>query len=962
MYRRGKKNQQFSFLTSISLGLCTLSMGAVAQTPSAADTGPDALQEIVVTGSRVIANGNDSPTPTTVVTADELTKVNPGPILQALSALPQLPATPNQGGQGPGPQGLINLRGIGSDRNLIQFDGLRVGFTTNGFAGQGVDSNLIPQLLLKRVDIVTGGASAVYGSDAVSGVINYVVDHDFNGIKIVGQAGESTYSDDHTWNAGFAAGMPLLDGRAHVEVSYQDFNDPGISNRFDRAWGRGLYSIQGSGNAANPFNLYSNTRLGFLSFGGLIGSGPLAGLNFTQNGVLSPFVHGQPTATPGIEIGGDGAYFSSAWAIAKQDSQNGLLRFDFDVTDRVHAFAQLAVGNVLYVTNDFPGNDNLGFFGGPTAIGYNNAYLGSIQPAYQALIAGQNPLSSFSYSRMFTGSQMPAPTSYLSSTQYLFSTGLNGAWGAYKWNVSYERQDATNNTEDPNALNNGRLAAALNAVINPANNQVVCHAALVNQAYANCVPLNVFGPGSVSPQAFNYIQQDTRNTSTYLMDDVTASISGAPINDWAGPVNMALSAEWRRLAYEVTSDALPTDPVDCNGIQFNCGPGTPAYSLGASANFPKTSEHVAELGYEAEVPLLKNVTLVKSLDLNGAARYTNYQASGSVWTWKLGANWHLNDEFLMRVTRSRDIRAPSLTDLYQPPTQALDQFTDLHTGVTGSVNEITQGNPHLKPEDSDTFTFGIVWTPKFIDGASLSLDYYHIKITNGLVTLDAHQQANEVACENSNGTSPVCDIYVRPHPFSDRSADNFPILAYNEEINSAGLLTYGMDVELDYAHRLFGRPFSSRLLANYQPHLIYDTGPGGQFDVGGAADGIGGLPQTPNVRAVLELNYEVIPNLTASLQERYRNAMKQFADSTPPFVFAIGKLPPTEYTDGTLSYRWKLSGAVLDTYINVKNIFNKQPQPWASSGGGSLIGSFGGYSLGDDAIGRYFKVGFSLKI
>ena len=601
-------------------------------------------------------------------------------------------------------------------------------------------------------------------------------------------------------------------------------------------------------------------------------------------------------------------------------------------------------------------------FGGPTAIGYNNAYLGGIQPAYQALIAAQNPLSSFSFAKMITGDQMPAPTSYLSSTQYLFSTGLNGASGAYKWNVGYERQDSVNNFEDPNSLNNGRLYAALNAVINPANNQVVCHAALVNPAYANCVPLNVFGPGSVSPQAFQYIRQDTRNASRYQMDDFIASITGAPISDWVGPVNMALSAEWRRLAYGVTSNALPTDPVDCNGIQFNCGPGTPAYTLGATANFPKASEHVTEAAYEVELPLLKGLALAKSLDLNGAVRYTNYQASGSVWTWKLGATWHLNDAFTVRTTRSRDIRAPSITDLYQPPTQALDQFTDLHTGVTGSVNEINQGNSKLKPEDSDTATLGIVWTPQFIDGASLSLDYYHIKITNGLVTLDAHQQVNEVACENSGGTSPVCDIYVRPHPFSDRSPDNFPILAYNEQINSAGLLTYGLDMELDYAHRFFGRPFSSRLLVNYQPHLIYDTGPGGKFDVGGAADGIGGLPHTPSLTGLLELNYEVAPNLTATVQERYRNAMKQFADSSTPFVFAIGKLPSTEYTDVTLNYRWKLGGAGLDTYLNIRNVFNTQPQPWASSGGGSLIGAFGGYSLPDDAVGRYFTVGFRLKI
>ena len=953
------------------IGAHAFAPGAAAQTnppaPSAAAAeAPQELEQITVTGSRVISNGSDSPTPVTVVSVDQLQEMNPGPLTQGLAMLPELLATPNQGGQGPTPQAVFNLRGIGGTRNLILFDDHRVAPTTNG-ATEGVDSNLIPQLLLKRVDVVTGGASAVYGSDAVSGVINYVVDHNFNGLKVVGQAGESTYSDDHTWNVGLAAGTPLFDGRGHVEFSYQDFNDPGIENRFSRGWGQGLWSMQGSvpgstataGTPANPFGLYSNTRLAVTSFGGLINSGPLAGQQFAQNGVLSPFTHGAATGTPGVEIGGDGAYYSSTWAWARQNMDQAFGRFDYDLNDNVKAYAELAFGSVLYVTNDHSANAEVR----TKAVGYNNAYLSSVAPADQAVIAGQlaaNPLSSFNFSRIFTGDQFPAPVDYSRENQYIFITGLDGRWGQYTWKLSYDRQDSVTDADDPNNLSNARLYASMNAVVNPANGQIVCHAALVNAAYANCVPLNLFGPTASSQAAFNYIRQDTRSSTTYLMDDVTASIAGAPLNDWAGPIDMAVSAEWRKLSYRVLSNALPTDAVDCAGIQFNCNSGTSPYFTTIVADFAQTSERVTEAAYEAEVPLLANQFLAKSLALNAAARYTDYQTSGNVWTWKIGGTWELNDEFRMRGTRSRDIRAPGLVDLYQPATVAVTNITDIHTGVTGPVNSLTVGNPNLTPEIADTWTGGFVWKPHFLEGASLSLDYYHINIRNGLNTLAARQPATMLACEQSGGTSPICALYVRPFPFSDTSPGNFPSEIVNEELNTAGLLTYGADGELDYSHLLFGHNFLVRVLANYQPHLIYNFGPGGIIDVGGAADGVGGLPPTPNVKGVFEANYAVVQSVAVTVQERYRNALKQ--NGSQLIFFAVGKVPPAFYTDLTLNYKPNVGAGNLETYLMVRNLFNHQPAPWASSGGGSEIGEFGGWAQGDDPIGRYFTLGFRYKL
>ena len=312
--------------------MATAAFAYAASPTPAAQAGTEELEEVTVTGSRVIANGNDSPTPVTVLSTEQLLLANPGNVTTAMQMLPTFMGSPTQGGQSSTNfQAVMNLRGMGGSRNLVLFDGHRVMPTTLLGAGisVGVDSNLIPTMLLKRVDVVTGGASAVYGSDAVSGVINYVVDNNFNGVKVNVQGGQSTYGDDKAYNIGVAAGTPLFGGRGHIEFSAQRINDPGIPDRFSRAWGRQVWSMQGSvvgstaaaGSAANPYALYSNARFSVTTFGGLINSGVLADLQFAQNGVLSPFNHGARTGSSGAESGGDGAYYTTypAFGAQKQD-------------------------------------------------------------------------------------------------------------------------------------------------------------------------------------------------------------------------------------------------------------------------------------------------------------------------------------------------------------------------------------------------------------------------------------------------------------------------------------------------------------------------------------------------------------------------------------------------------------------------------------------------------------------
>ena len=333
--------------------------GKATATATAAESQAGAaeeLGEVVVTGSRVIANGNASPTPVTVVTVEDVLRVQPTTIADALNSLPTFGssrnqfANPNNGvtvqtGGGNTAGNNLNLRNLGSARTLILFDGLRVPPTN---ASGLVDVDMIPQVLLQRVDVVTGGASAVYGSDAVTGVVNFITNRNFNGVKANAQYGRTQLNDDITYNAGIAGGQSLFGGKGHIEGSFEYRDDKGVDRRSTRDPSHQTWSIQGAGTAAVPFYLTPYARQNNSTFGGLIvanttGNGALTGQTFNTNGVLTPFVHGTPALSAGNtnEIGGDGVWFDTSLKSSLKSYQL-FGRFDYDLTGTIHGYATVA--------------------------------------------------------------------------------------------------------------------------------------------------------------------------------------------------------------------------------------------------------------------------------------------------------------------------------------------------------------------------------------------------------------------------------------------------------------------------------------------------------------------------------------------------------------------------------------------------------------------------------------------
>ena len=933
--------------------LLVIGQAAYAQTAPIAPPAGDAVaqvEEVVVTGSRVISNGNNSPTPVTAVTTETLINQRPTSLTESVQVLPVFSGSRSQTsnpsatggvGGGNGVAAQLNLRNIGANRNLVLMDGRRVPPTS---ISNIVDADVIPQLLVQRVDVVTGGVSAVYGSDAVTGVVNFITDTKFNGFKAQGQLGVSKYGDGEQQELGVAVGTKVLDDRGHFEASYEYRNDEGVSRRSDRSFFTRPVVV-GNG-VAIPYQLIENATLSAQPFGGRItctGACAINGQYFATDGVLSPFVNGTTYAGTTTQSGGAGGYLDNSLK-ASQRMHQLYARFDYDLTDNVQFFASLGG---TFKRNEFYGDaPNLSNI----VLNKNNAFL-------PAAYAAQIPGATFNLSKIFD--QAPRFGAIPESRQLIFNTGLKGKLGAYDWNLGYTRGQTKLTTLLINNVNNQKLSAALDAVAGTGGTPV-CYAATqaaTASAYANCAPLNLFGPTSASAAAMDYILEDTNYVAKTNQDDITGDISGSPFDTWAGPVVVALSGEWRQQTFESTSDARPDQFADCTNLRYNCNT-TGARTFLYRNTFPasgQVKQRVWEIAAETNVPLIKDVPLIQSFEVNGAARYTSYDTVGDYWTWKLGADWHVNDDLRFRGTLSRDIRAPTLNDLYAPTSVVIVTNQDLKTLATNPLPSVNVANPDLTAEVGNTKTVGLVYKPSFAPGLSVAIDYYEIKIKNAITTVQGFQPAIQNGCNLTN-VATYCDLIVRD---SSGAVTDWLV----KPINLAVVETKGVDFEANYSGSLFGHRLTLRGLAAYQPHIYYRQPAVPTIDQGGVAFGSTGITAAPSWRLTGMASYNFTDSLRVDLMQRWRNDLKISGD--PTVVFLNGEDTIDSYGQTSINVAYQLNNERLgrsEVFLNVQNLFNAKPPAANATGTAAAPGGFGGFALTDDPIGRYFTVGFRMKL
>ena len=995
-----------SYLRTILVG--TASVLALATAAQAQPAAPS-TETVTVTGTR-IENGSGMPTPTTVMSPDQLNTLTPTSIPEALAQLPMFAPTlgttshtePNGRGFGT-PTNNLNLHNLGTIRTLVLMDGNRVPGT---FYDTTVNVDMLPQMLVQRVDVVTGGASAVYGSDAVAGVVNYVLDHNFTGFKGLVQGGISTYGDAATARVGFAAGMNVLD-KGHFEMSAEYFNRDSVPDASARPYGDPAHSCQTTGSSTsstNPQVLSCNIRQSNVSPFGLIASGPQKGMQFSADGKsIIAFNPGTTTGTGNANVGGDGGVLHNETLISADHNGQVYGRFDYDFNDRISFWADARYGSA-WTSGASQGYTNTDgqypiwlYSGNPYFTAAENAALFPAGTTAVDIARFNNDLS-----RQLNIKQ--------STNTEAVSAGFKGkAFGDFDWDVHYTHGQNAVTLQSINNMNTARFYAAIDAVTDPNTGNTVCRTSITAPgAFPGCQPLNILGQGNSTTAGQQYVFGTTWWQARNKMDDFTANLTGTVFEGWAGPIKSAVGFEYRHQALKV----ITSDP---NGVTFNpqnlrLAPfGTYALGNGGTAatnpfgSYPSSdlswfkevqsggvgAEDITEGDIELDVPLLKDLPFAQLVSLNGAYRYTSYSTNGlalsgpvsssfSANTYKLGLEWTVTDDVRFRASLSRDMRAPTLWDLYQQQVVTSSGITDARftdpaapagantvgTNQNGSVNTVSGGNPNLKPETSNNTTMGVVFTPRFIPGLTASVDYYYVKIGNAISSVSGNANSTYQLClESPNLSSPYCNLITRPLGYLNTTPANFPTqiisLAQNVAMNSRG----GFDTEIDYTTDLSSWAamngfLNVRLLWNRQQvagTISVASLPGAQYSEAVNTSG------TPRDRATLSVGY-ANEGFSATVTEQFIAQQNWFGTTNPPTTRLVvnGPIPAYWLTALALTYDFNVEEQPVTGFLNINNLFNNS---------GPITGGFQG-SPGflyptptyADIIGRYFTVGVRVRM
>jgi iron complex outermembrane recepter protein len=933
-----------SFWLASGVSLAALCAGvAQAQTPppqTEAAAEPDEQgateegRDIVVTGSR-IGTGFQAPTPVTVSTQEELVSLAPRNLADGLNQLPvfansarTFQTTGGGLGSGDAGQNLLNLRNLGSNRLLVLLDGRRVVATNSRGA---VDTNILPQNLVGRVEVVTGGASAAYGSDAVAGVVNFITDSNLDGFRVRAQGGISTYSDNESVLGSLAFGRQFLDGRVKILASFEYSRDWGVGILEDskRDWHRfGEGQLQNPVAGVLPTTLVvSNLRSAIGSYGGLISSGPLRGTQFLAGGQSAPFQYAPLVS--GTYMGGGPSDPNAGWpanALSPDvERQTSFASISAEVTPGLEVFAELLQARTKV---NIDGALN---FGTGTAtqltIFRDNAYLpADILARMVAANVQSIPLGRY-YLEF-------GPVENESDVKVLRSVlGVRGTLGnGWQWDASWAWGESRQKLAKNNMPNLRRLFAASDAV--RSNGTIVCRSTLAGFD-PGCVPLNPFGLNSVSQEAADYILGDSVAWLDLEQSVLAANISGdLPIRLGAGPVGFAAGVEHRVESARQTSDLVSQQRINRQGLRSGVAPASIENRLGPYQFYNpqpfggryEVSDAYLELG----VPLLADMPFFDSLDLNLAGRLTDYSQSGRVFTWKVGGDWSIIPDIRLRATRSRDIRGPNAIELFNTQTQTTSNV--VYQGVTTQAIFQQSGNPNLEPEKADTFTYGVVLRPSFLRGLQLSADRFEIKIEDAIGSLSLQETINQCAAGNALACA---QFQVQPGLITGRL----------QPLNLNFQRVSGWDFEAGWTQGIGDGTLRLRGLMTHLTEAFLQV-PGGVPLI------LLGQPQTPKWSGLASADFDT-ERFGVNASVRYIG--RAINDPNRPLNdLERQRIPAVAYVN--LSARYRIGAGdepPLEIYAVVNNVFNKQP-PSSTRRPSSYNEPV---NLTYDTIGRYFTLG-----
>ncbi|MEO6376680.1 MAG: TonB-dependent receptor [Caulobacteraceae bacterium] len=781
----------------------------------------------------------------------------------------------------------------------------------------------------------------------MAGVINLILKKNFQGLQLEGQVGQSQRGDNRSGRIAVLAGTAFAGGKGHITVSADYDRELGVRDISNRDWGRNAYgrvdnacplaapvsaNCPTGGNGQPPLLILPDAQFSTLTPGGLINSGPLKGIAFGPGGALYNFAYGQYANAGGTSYMSGGGQPGVNFPLAQQiippyRRANLYTRGSYELTPSITAWTEAS-----YAWQHG---------GGTSTASRNTSYVirndNPFIPAALRTLMTANNVTTFNLGR--TNFDIGVTTGDVRQYTGRVAGGLTGTLpiqGGWKWDLTAGYGQNRNSMHARNNLigNSATLAypnmaLAVDAVVNPANGQIVCRSTLTNPANG-CVPINLFGFGSPSQLAKQYVAGTAIATTIYKQTTASGNITGEPFGTWAGPVSVATGFEYR-----AESQASNVDLIAISG-SFDGANGAPTQG----------KFNVKEVYFESVIPLANDMAFAKSFDLNGAVRYADYSTSaGGQLTWKVGATYTPVTGLLFRAARSHDIRAPNIYDLYNPGGVG---NAVVNYPTAAAVRTLTKGNPNLTAEAGETTTFGVSYSPTFVRGLQVSVDYYKIDLKDAIGTLTAQQIAD--LCR-IGGEASACSLIA----FSA----GVPTTIAIAPLNLAAIRTRGYDFQASYRTPLSrivaDAPGSMTFTfgANYVLHSSVNTGAPGALTVDRAGElgGPNNPGSIPRFRFNGSLTYDV-GKLMVSAQARYISSGKY--DNT--FVEGVNindnTIPAIAYVDLSAAYHVT---SKLELFGVINNALDKDPPPDPHAFQSPTNPVY------YDLIGRSFRVGARYK-
>lgn len=958
----------------VRLPLSALALALAASTAAAQEPPREeatTLDRIEVTGTRIKRADMETASPVFVIDRQNIEAsgaVTVGEFLQRTPAIAGAATNPQVNNGGGAGAATVDLRGLGVNRSLVLVDGKRwIGTISN--ANGAVDVNSIPMALIERVEVLKDGASAIYGSDAIGGVVNFILRKDFDGLEASAYYGVSSRGDAQTERYDAVYGLVGDKGRLMLGASYDEEGSVSAANR--------AYSSQ-------PYQLYAGEK----------------GIGGTSRILTGRYVLPRAAAT-GVNLADPNCGGGANVVLTRIEGRPGTSPADFrcfDNTNDVYNFQ--ADGNLnltpqertaLFMAGSYDITDDVEAFLLGSWLRTESSFFIAPLPFDGRAAVDNVPISGDSLynpfgvdiadARLRLRDFIPTRTTRFETETYQITGGLRGVFGdsSWSWDASYGFGRTPQSSSVRGYLYSPGLTDALGpSMIDPASGDPICVRTPGDptSVIPGCLPVNFMGPapdpstpeGQAQLAALDLINPTIHNTNENELRVFNANVTGDLFQWDAGTASLALGVERREESASSSSDFLtiiPPGETVCLITQEACTFGD------ISGEFD-----VNEIYAEALLPLLANVPFAERLSVSLGTRYSDYSNFGGTTNSKIGLEWKPFADLLVRATFADVFRAPTIGDLFAPTVPSANTYTDPCNGYAGqatadpracggvptdgsfrqSNNQVTSfqvANPDLQPEEGDVLTWGFVYSPGWFDGFSVTADYWRVKLDQFITNLPENVLLNQ--CYDFGR---FCDTFIR-----DDSGD---VAQMTNVIGNFGSLeTSGVDIGLRYLFPesgwgQFRWNLDTTYLAEYDVQLLSgdpssnvgafpgipeSSGLAGTF-VDSASSGFGNMARW---RGLNDISW-TRGNFSASVTSRYVHHVYEapdVADVTDPGYVARRRVPSYTQTDLQVGYRipdFKNSSIQL----GVRNLTDRQPP---------LI--YSGFNASTDmrtydAIGRFF--------